>query len=68
MSVSSFIISLFSFALDDLSIGESGMLKSPTINVCSLICDLSFSNVPCTNVDVLVFGACPPSAFLFSLA
>ena len=27
------IISLFSFCLDDLSIGESGVLKSPSMNV-----------------------------------
>jgi hypothetical protein len=44
MSIS-FIVSLFSFCLDVLSIDESGMLKSPTINVWSSMCDLSFSNV-----------------------
>ncbi|KAL6031172.1 hypothetical protein STEG23_009094, partial [Scotinomys teguina] len=35
----------FSFDLVGLSIGESGMLRSPTINVWDLMDDLSFSNV-----------------------
>jgi hypothetical protein len=35
----SFIVSLFSFFFQDLSIGESGALKSPTISVW---CNLSF--------------------------
>ena len=56
ISVSSHI-SLLSFCLIDLSSGDSGVLKSPTINVWSLMCDLSFSNVSFTYVDALVFGA-----------
>ena len=55
-SVSS-LISLLSFCLVDLSIGESGVLKSPTISVWGLMCNLSFSNVSFTYVDALVFGA-----------
>ena len=53
----SFIISLFSFCLDDMSIGESRVLKSPTINVWGSICDLSFSNVSLTNVVIFVCEA-----------
>jgi hypothetical protein len=34
MMPGSFIISLFSFCLDDLLTGESGVVKSPNINVC----------------------------------
>ena len=55
-SVSSLIF-LLSFCLVDLSIGESGVLKSPTFNVWGLMCDLSFSNAYFTYVGVLVFGA-----------
>ena len=55
-SVSS-LISLLNFYLVDLSIGMSGVLKSPTINMLGLMCDLSFSNVSFTNVGALVFGA-----------
>ena len=39
-SVSS-LISLLIFCLTDLFIGESGVLKSPTISVCGLMYDLS---------------------------
>lgn len=52
-----FIVSLFSFNLDVLSIGESGLLKFPTISVWSLMCGLSYSNVSFTNVGAPVFGA-----------
>ena len=52
----SFVIFLFSFYLDILSLGESGVLKSPTINVWDLIYDLSLSNVSFTNVGAFVFG------------
>ena len=55
MSVSS-ILSLFSFFLN-LSTGDSGTLKSFTINVWGLMCDLNSSNISFTNVDALVFGA-----------
>jgi hypothetical protein len=44
-----FIISLIRFCQDDLSIGECGVLKSPTINVWNSMGDLSFSNVSFTN-------------------
>ncbi|KAL6033093.1 hypothetical protein STEG23_012577 [Scotinomys teguina] len=47
----------FSFDLVDLSIGENGVLKSPTINFWDLMDDLSFSNVSFTYVGALVFGA-----------
>ena len=50
--ITSVIISLFlfSFYCDELSIGESGVLKSPTIIECVLMCDLGFSNIYFTNV------------------
>jgi hypothetical protein len=41
----SFVISLFSFCLDNLSIGESGVLKSTITNVWGSMCDLILSNV-----------------------
>jgi hypothetical protein len=50
----SFIIPLFSCCLNDLSIGKSGMLKSPAINVWGSICDLIFSNV--SFIDVCTFA------------
>ena len=56
MFVSS-IISMFRFYLVDLSIGESWVLKSPTINVWGLMCDLSFSSPSFTNVGALAFGS-----------
>ena len=52
----SFIISLFSFCLDYLSIGESRVLKFPTINVWTLISDLNFSHVSFMNMCALEFG------------
>ena len=51
------IISLSNFCLADLFTDESGILKSPTICVWSLMCDLSISNVPFKNKGALVFGA-----------
>ena len=57
MTSDSFLISLLSFCLTDLSIGESEVLKSPTISVWGLMCDLSFSNVSFTYVGALVFEA-----------
>jgi hypothetical protein len=50
-------VSLFSFCFQDLSVGESGMLKSPTIIVGGTICALSFSKVSLINLTALVFGA-----------
>ncbi|KAL6042592.1 hypothetical protein STEG23_023915, partial [Scotinomys teguina] len=44
----------FSFNMVDLSIGESGVLKSPTINVWGLMYDLSFSNVSFTYVGIFL--------------
>jgi hypothetical protein len=43
-------IFLFSFYLNVLSIGESRLLKSPTMKVCGSMCDLSFGNASFTNV------------------
>ena len=53
----SFIITLFSFCLDNLSFGESWMLNSSTINICGSRCSFSFTNLSFTNMGVLVFGA-----------
>jgi hypothetical protein len=50
-------VSLFSFCFHDLSVGESGVLKSPTIIVFGAMCALSFSKVPLVNVAALVLGA-----------
>ena len=50
-------MSLFSFCFHDLSIAESGVLKSPTIIVWGVMCALSFSKVSFMNVDALAFGA-----------
>ena len=55
-SVSS-LTSFLSICLIDLTIGESGVLKSPTISVWGLMCDLSFSNVSFTYVGALVVGS-----------
>jgi hypothetical protein len=52
----SFIILLFSFYLDHLSIDEVGVLKTSSINVWGLMCNLSCNNVSFTNVDTLMFG------------
>ena len=49
-------MSQFSFCFHDQSIGESGVLKSPTIIVRGSMCVLSFSNVLYTNVGDLEFG------------
>jgi hypothetical protein len=51
-----FINFLFSFCLDDLSIGESSMLNSPSVNVEESLYDLSFSNY-FMNVGAFAFGA-----------
>ena len=49
--------SLLGFCLIDLSIGERGVLKSPTISVCGLMAALSFSNVSFTYVGAFILGA-----------
>ena len=51
----SFIVSLFSFYFN-VSIGESGVLKSPTIIVWDSMCVLSFSKVSFMNVVPLHLG------------
>ena len=53
----SFTVSLFSFCFHDLSIAESGVLKSPTIIVWGMMCAFSFSKVSFKNVRVFAFGA-----------
>ena len=53
----SFALFLFSFCFPDLSIGESGVLKSPTIIVWCEMYFLSFSWVSFINVGAFVFGA-----------
>ena len=53
----SYIISLYVYILDVLSIGESGGQQFPTINVWGSMYNLNFSNVSFTNVGALVFGA-----------
>ena len=55
-SISS-LISLLGFCVTDFSIGESEVLKSSTVSVWGLMCDLSFSNVSYTYVGAPVFGA-----------
>ena len=49
-------MSLFSFCLEDLSIAESGVLKSSTIIVLGAMCALSFTKVSLMNVAALAFG------------
>jgi hypothetical protein len=57
MTSVSFNVSLLSFCFPDLSIDESGMLKSPNIIVCVSMCALSFTKVSLMNVYALSFGA-----------
>ena len=45
------------FTFSDLSIGESGVLKSPTTIVWGSMCVLSFSKVSFMNLIALTFGA-----------
>ena len=47
-------VSLFTFRFQDLSIGESGVLRSPTIFVGGTMCALSFTKVSLMNVAALV--------------
>ena len=55
-NIFSSIISLINFCQDDPTNSDSGMLKSPTINVRDSMSDLSFSNATFTNVTALRFG------------
>jgi hypothetical protein len=50
-------VSLFNFCSQELSIDESGVLKSQTIILCGVMYALSFTKVPLMNVDALAFGA-----------
>ena len=50
-------MSLFSFCFHDLSIDESGLLKSPNIIVYGAMRALSFTKVSLMNVAALAFGA-----------
>ena len=52
----SFTGSLLSFCFHDLSINESGVLKSLTIIVWGSMCSLGFSKVSFMNVGVIEFG------------
>jgi hypothetical protein len=49
-------VPLFRFYFHDLSIDESGVLKSPTIIVCNEICALNISKISFKNVSYLAFG------------
>ena len=50
--------SLLNFCLEDLSSGESGVLKFPTVSVWGLMCDLSFGNVSFTRVPLYLGHRC----------
>ena len=52
----SFIVSLFSFCVNDQSIAESTVLNSPTIIVCGAMYALNFSKISFMNVGALAFG------------
>jgi hypothetical protein len=49
-------VSPFSFCFHDLSIAESGMLKTPTIIVWGVMCALRFSKVSFMNVHVSLYS------------
>ena len=51
----SLAVSPFSFCFHDLSIDESGVLRSPTIIVWGAMYFLSFSRVSFVNMGALVF-------------
>ena len=51
------MVFLFSLCFHDLSIDESGVLKSPTVIVCGSMCALSFRKVSFMNVGALAFRA-----------
>ena len=49
--------SLLDFCLIDLSIGERGVLSSPTTSACGLMCALSSINISFTYVGAFILGA-----------
>jgi hypothetical protein len=53
----SFRISLLVFCLDDLSIGDRGVLKSPTTTVLEFICVFRFLRVCLMKLGALMLGA-----------
>jgi hypothetical protein len=53
----SLLLVLLCLCLVSVSNDESGVLKSPTIIVCSAMCALGFSKVSFINVGALAFGA-----------
>ena len=57
MTSFSFTVSLFSSCFQDVSIGESGVLKSPTIFEWASLCVLNFSKVSFMNLGVFAFAA-----------
>ena len=56
MTYVSFLISLLCFCLVDMSIGESGVWKSPTVFVSGLMYNLSFYNVLLRMLVILYWG------------
>ena len=50
------LVSLLSFCRVDLSIGERGVLKSPTISVWGLMCALNSSNISFSGVSAFILG------------
>ena len=50
-------MSLLNFSFYDLSIAESGVLKSSTISVWGAVCALSYTKVSFMNVAALAFEA-----------
>ena len=67
-----FFLYLFHFCLKDLSICSSEMLRSPSINVWSLIYNLSFTNISFMNImplhleDSYLELRCPPFGCSFA--
>jgi hypothetical protein len=51
-------ISLLNFCLDDLSIGERGVLMSPTAIMLEFICDFMSFSVCLMKLVALTLGAC----------
>ena len=49
-------VSIFSFCPDDLSIGESRVLKFPTITMLGLICGFTYRSICSRKLGAPVFG------------